>query len=54
MPDKDYSARPLIDKLGVKPGARVATMGVEDVAFIDSLKARTEDHSIGKCRKAWR
>jgi len=51
MPDKDYSARPLIDKLGVKPGARVSTMGVEDAAFFDSLKARTEDHSIGRCRK---
>ncbi len=28
MPDKDYSHRSIVDKLGVKPGARVAWVGV--------------------------
>jgi len=51
MPDKDYSARPLIDKLGIRTGARVATMGIADAAFLESLAARTADHAAGKCRK---
>ena len=51
MPDKDYSARPLIDKLGIKPGARVSTLGIHDEMFLESLRSRTEDYSTGKCRK---
>jgi hypothetical protein len=35
----------LIDKLGVKPGARVAVLGIEDEEFRAQLRARTEDWS---------
>ena len=51
MPEKDYSHRALIDKLNVKPGARVATLGITDETFLASLIERTPDHTIGKCRK---
>ena len=37
--------RPLLDKLGVKPDARVAVMGVEDAGFVRSLEERTGDIS---------
>ncbi len=33
MPEKDYSFRALIDKLNVKPGARVVLLGVHDEAL---------------------
>ncbi len=49
MAEKDYSGRPLIDKLGVKPGARVATLGIADTAFLESLAARTDDSTEGRC-----
>lgn len=42
MPDL-ISTRPLLDKLGVKPGARVVIAGVEDKAFIRLLRGRTTD-----------
>jgi hypothetical protein len=51
MPEKDYSARPLIDKLGIKVGARVAVLGVSDEGFLETLIARTPDYSVGKCGK---
>jgi hypothetical protein len=44
-------ARPLIDKLGVKPGARVLVLGVADDAFWRALKARTSDISLGRPRR---
>jgi len=46
MPDKSYAHRPLLDKLGVKPGARVSVLGVEDEAFMANLRNRTEDISL--------
>ena len=39
--------RPLIDKLGVKPGARVGILGVEDAAFLSLLRERTDDITLG-------
>ena len=39
--------RPLLDKLGVKPGARVALYGVDDPDFRHQLRARTTDISDG-------
>ena len=37
--DKDLRyPRPRIDKLGVKPGSRVAVLGIDDAAFGDELK----------------
>ena len=43
--------RSLIDKLGVKPGARVSVLGVRDPAFWEQLEARTNDIGRGRVRK---
>ena len=40
-----------LDKLGIKPGARVAVIGVEDAAFAKELATRTDDLSSGKPKK---
>ena len=45
MPERDYSHRSLVDKLGVKPGARVSAIAIEDDRFWTELRARTEDWS---------
>lgn len=34
MPDQCDPAKPLIDKLGVKPGLRISLLGVRDAAFL--------------------
>ncbi len=39
---------PLLDKLGVKPGARVAIIGVDDIAFRAGLAERTTDITDGE------
>ena len=43
--------RPRLDKLGVKPGARVALVGHQDAAFRRELLARTRDVSAGRLRR---
>ena len=43
-----YSTRPLIDKLGVKPGSKVALAGVDDDWFVRQLRERTRDITRGK------
>lgn len=40
-----------LDKLGVKPGMRVAVLGVKDGAFLDELAARTEDVAHARPKK---
>jgi len=45
-----YSTRPLLDKLGVKPGSKVAIVNLEDAGFIKQLKGRTSDVVTGKPR----
>ena len=40
-----------LDKLGVKPGMRVAVIGVEDADFRRELSERTDDVTEGKARK---
>ena len=45
-----YSTRPLLDKLGVKPGARVAIVDVDDASFLHELRTRTSDIVRGKPR----
>jgi hypothetical protein len=47
MPDKDYSHRSLLDKLGIKPGARVSVLDVDDVDFMTELADRAGDVSLG-------
>jgi hypothetical protein len=35
--------KPLLDRLGVKPGARVAVLGIDDAWFMKMLRERTTD-----------
>jgi hypothetical protein len=42
------SNRPLLDKLGVKPGMKVALAGVDDEWFMRELRTRTRDIRQGK------
>jgi hypothetical protein len=44
------SNRPLLDKLGVKPGAKVAVIDVDDAAFMRLLRERTSDVANRKPR----
>ena len=46
MPERVYTT-PLLDKLGVKPGARVALIDVQDESFRRELSTRTKDVSDG-------
>lgn len=46
--ERDYSHRLLIDKLGVKPGQRVAVLGVESAEFLKGLSERVPEYSRGK------
>ena len=47
VPERDYSHRTLIDKLGVKPGQRIAVLGVEDAEFLRDLGAGVPEYSRG-------
>ena len=40
---KIRNPRSLLDKLGVKPGMRVAVVGIDDEEFLDQLAERTSD-----------
>ena len=46
--ERDYSHRLLIDKLGVKPGQKIAVLGVESAEFLMELAARVPEYSGGK------
>src|SRR3981081_1585162 len=43
--------RPLLDKLGVKPGSRVAIVDLDDPGFVSLLRERTADIVKGKPRE---
>ncbi len=43
-----YSTRPLIEKLGVKPGMKIALAGLDDEWFERELRTRTQDIRSGK------
>jgi hypothetical protein len=47
-PERDYSHRLLIDKLAVKPGQKIAGLGVESAEFLTELEARVPEYSRGK------
>ena len=47
-PERDYSHRLLIDKLGVKAGQRVAVLGVESAEFLTHLSERVPEYARGK------
>jgi hypothetical protein len=40
----------LLDKLGVKPGARVSVIGLDDREFLEEVRGRTADVTVGKAR----
>jgi hypothetical protein len=40
-----------LDKLGIKPGMRVAVLGIDDAKFREELLARTDDLALGKPKK---
>jgi hypothetical protein len=40
-PERDYSHRSLLDKLGVKPEQSICVLGLEDAAFLRDLAERT-------------
>jgi len=42
-PADSASTRPLLDKLGLKPGAKVAVVGLDDASFLKLLRSRTQD-----------
>jgi len=42
--------RPLLDKLGVKPGSKVAIVNLDDAGFLKQLRERTADIVTGKPR----
>ena len=46
-----YSKRSRLDKLGVKPGMRVAVLGVDERDFVPELKQRTADIATDRARK---
>ena len=46
MPERVYTT-PLLDKLGVKSGARVALVGIDEQWFRELLDGRTDDVTVG-------
>ena len=38
QPERDYSHRSLLDKLGVKPGQKILILGVDDPAFLNDIQ----------------
>jgi hypothetical protein len=40
-----------LDKLGIKPGMRVAVVGLDDAGFLAELRERTDDVMIGRAKK---
>lgn len=44
--------RPLLDKLGVKPGHRVSVLGIEDAWFVEDLRGRGADVSLRRRRRS--
>jgi hypothetical protein len=48
LAEKTYEHRELLDKLGVKPGARVSIVGVEEKRFATEVRTRTRNVTRGK------
>lgn len=42
-PERDYSHRSLLDKLGIKPGQAIVVLGLEDSNFLGELASRVPD-----------
>lgn len=43
--------RSRLDKLGIKPGMRVAVVGLDDAGFLAELRERTDDVTIGRAKR---
>jgi hypothetical protein len=50
-PERDYSHRSLLEKLGVKPGQRVCVLGIADQVFLLDLAVVVPNAARGKPRK---
>jgi hypothetical protein len=50
-PERVYD-RPLLDKLGVKPGSKVAVVDLDEPSFLRVLRERTPDVVLGTPRSA--
>lgn len=48
--DKIRNPPSRLDKLGVKPDARVSVIGIDDRQFLDELAGRTKDLFVGRAR----
>jgi hypothetical protein len=48
LAEKTYEHRELLDKLGVKPGARVSIVGVEEKGFATEVRTRTRNVTRGR------
>jgi Protein of unknown function (DUF3052) len=48
MSDPSSGGRPLLDKLGVKPGVRVSVLGLDEPWFERELRTRTGDVHTGR------
>jgi hypothetical protein len=46
----ETTTKPLLDKLGVKPGSKVALLDLDDPHFLKLLRQRTKDIVTGKPR----
>ena len=44
--------RPLLDKLGIKPGQRIVVIGVKDGSFVEQLRARGAAVSLRRVNAA--
>ena len=51
-PERDYSHRLLLDKLGVRPEQKIAVLGVQDAVFLKDLGDRISDFSRDNPRGA--
>ncbi|MGH9774311.1 MAG: hypothetical protein ACRD50_05125 [Candidatus Acidiferrales bacterium] len=51
QPERDYSHRSRLDKLGVKPGSLVSVISLADAEFLLELRSLTENVSTGKPQK---
>lgn len=50
-PERDYSHRSLFEKLGVKPGQRIAVLGLNDEDFLKGLGRRADEIAQGQPKK---
>ena len=48
MPDKDYSHRTRLQKLGAKPDWRVSVIAVGDREFIEELRGAVREVTVGR------